>query len=62
MARHMAHVYAVASKRNKPSIAMILVNQVRSLNPPGRYVGILEQSKALKSFSKWFADVDVWTT
>jgi hypothetical protein len=38
MARNMAHAYAVASKRNKPSIAMVLVNQVRSLDPPGRYV------------------------
>jgi hypothetical protein len=42
MARNMAHAYAVASKRNKPSIAMILVNQIRSLDPPGRYVRILK--------------------
>jgi hypothetical protein len=42
MARNMAHAYAVASKRNKPSIAMVLVNQIRNLDPPGRYVGIME--------------------
>lgn len=41
MARNMAHAYAVASKRHKPSIALQLVQQVRVLQPPGRYVVVL---------------------
>ena len=38
MAREMSHTYAAAPKRNKPTIAWLLVTKLRTLNPPGRYV------------------------
>ena len=38
LAREMSHSYAAAPKRNKPSIAWLLVTKIRFLNPPGRYV------------------------
>jgi hypothetical protein len=38
MARTMASHYSAAPKRNKPAIAMILVQKIRALTPSGRYV------------------------
>ena len=38
MARNMSTMYAAAPKRNKPAIAMLLVQQMRALTPAGRYV------------------------
>jgi len=38
LARDMSGQYAAAPKRNKPSIAWLLVTKIRSLQPPGRYV------------------------
>lgn len=38
MARTMAAHYSAAPKRNKPAIAMLLVQKIRALTPPGRYV------------------------
>ena len=39
MARTMSNVYSAAPKRNKPAIAMVLVQKMRALTPSGRYVG-----------------------
>jgi hypothetical protein len=41
MARTMATHYSAAPKRNKPAIAMLLVQKIRALTPSGRYVSIL---------------------
>jgi hypothetical protein len=38
MAREMSAAYSAAKKRNKPQLAMDLVNKVRALTPMGRYV------------------------
>jgi hypothetical protein len=38
LARAMSTVYAEAQKRNKPAIAMLLVQKIRALSPSGRYV------------------------
>ena len=34
----MSAAYSAAKKRNKPQLAMDLVNKVRALTPMGRYV------------------------
>jgi len=41
MARQLSSAYKAAPKRNKPSIAWLLVTKVRSLKPPGRYVSMV---------------------
>lgn len=38
LARTMASAYSAAPKRNKPAIAMLLVQKIRALTPSGRYV------------------------
>jgi hypothetical protein len=41
MARTMSHLYSAAPKRNKPAIAMLLVQKMRALTPSGRYVVVV---------------------